>query len=305
MGPRDITEDDIGIKVLYEPPSKDEIEVDIVFIHGIGAHPDYTWRKNISPGEPPRFVNWLSDPEMLPAALPNVRIMRYGYMSNWFGENLIQQNITRVTQRFLISLRRYRKEPACQTRPLLIGAHCFGGLVALDAFVTATRQPKDWPNIYNYITGIVFFGTPFRGADGEGQMKLIEAAQALHSGKVDASVLRITQRNDEVLQRILNDFEDFHRHQETEMTLVCFYETKTCDVMSILGKEGHLALRVDETSGRLDRAKGIPLQRTHFNMNKFSTPREEEYMVVSDEIEEMVKKAPGLLATRFKRTDSM
>ncbi|KAI1092559.1 hypothetical protein F5B19DRAFT_194592 [Rostrohypoxylon terebratum] len=238
---RGVTENDIGIKILYEPPLKEDIEVDIVFIHGIGAHPDDTWCKKIHSGETPRFVNWLSDPEMLPAALPNVRIMRYGYKSDWFGDNLIQQNVTRVKQRFLMSLKRYRKEPACQKRPLLIGAHCFGGLVALDAFVTATRQPKDWPNISDYITGMVFFGTPFRGADGEGQMRLIEAAQALHSGKVDPGVLRITQRNDELLQRILNDFEDVHRYQENETTLVCFYETVACDVMSILGKEGKLS----------------------------------------------------------------
>lgn len=297
---RDITEDDTGIKILYEPPPEKEIEVDIVFIHGIGAHPDDTWCKNVGSKETPRFVNWLSDRKMLPAALPNARIMRYGYMSEWFGDNFIQQNVTRVTQRFLGSLKRVRKEQACQTRPLLIGAHCFGGLVALDAFVTVTRQPKLWPSIYNYITGMLFFGTPFRGAHGEGQMKLIEAAQALHSGKVDDGVLRITQRNDELLQRILNEFEDFHKEQEGETILKCFFETKRCNVMAVLGMEGELTLRVDETSGRLDRAKGIPLFRNHFDMNKFGAPNEEEYMAVLVEIDEMVKEAPGLLATRFK-----
>lgn len=39
-------------------------------------------------------------------------------------------------------------------------------------------------------------------------------------------------------------------------------------------------------------------------MNKFGAPNEEEYMAVLVEIDEMVKEAPGLLATRFKRMDS-
>jgi hypothetical protein len=55
-------------------------------------------------------------------------------------------------------------------------------------------------------------------------------------------------------------------------------------------------LRVDETAGCLDRAEKIGLQRTHFNMNKFGNPEEEEYLTVLDEIEKMVVAAPDMLA---------
>lgn len=45
---------------------------------------------------------------MLPAAVPNARIMRYGYMSAWFGNDAIQQNVTEVADRFLRALKRER-----------------------------------------------------------------------------------------------------------------------------------------------------------------------------------------------------
>lgn len=51
----------------------------IVAVHGIGADPDKTW--TAAKGG----VNWLTDPRMLPKAVPSARIMRFGYRSSWYG----------------------------------------------------------------------------------------------------------------------------------------------------------------------------------------------------------------------------
>ena len=59
-------------------------------MHGIGAHPDDTWSKNVGTKEAPQWVNWLQQPEMLPAAAPTARIMRYGYESQWFGDDTVE-----------------------------------------------------------------------------------------------------------------------------------------------------------------------------------------------------------------------
>lgn len=57
-------------------------------VHGIGAHPDNTWCKNVAPdGQDKQYVNWLENEEMLPSIAPQARIMRYGYESQWFGDN--------------------------------------------------------------------------------------------------------------------------------------------------------------------------------------------------------------------------
>jgi hypothetical protein len=87
----------------------------IVAIHGLGAHPDDTWTKKVEfsvdndQDQKSQWVNWLSDPNMLPLAIPNARIMRYGYESAWFGHEAMQTRVSAVARRLLISLRRERR----------------------------------------------------------------------------------------------------------------------------------------------------------------------------------------------------
>jgi len=86
---------------------------------------------------------------MLPKAVPDTRIMRYGYESQWFGTEATRHRVAGVAQRLLISLRRerkvylYHKGPDAgramliiakefPLRPLVFIAHCFGGLVVLE-----------------------------------------------------------------------------------------------------------------------------------------------------------------------------
>jgi hypothetical protein len=130
---RPVTSDDIGLKVLRKItlevaqspecvecvlpnslfvicPFKHYIDTcSIVAIHGIGAHPDDSWYKNVGDKEIPRWVNWLEAEDMLPKIVPSARIMRYGYESKWFGEGAIKQKASTVAQRLLLALKRERK----------------------------------------------------------------------------------------------------------------------------------------------------------------------------------------------------
>lgn len=125
-----MTNDDIGLKVLREAPVEEEATqiveyvriyhplalicakpLSIVAIHGLGAHPDDSWCKNVGTREEPQWLNWLIEDTMLPAVATNARIMRYGYQSGWFGKETIQQNVATVADRLLIALKRKRKVP--------------------------------------------------------------------------------------------------------------------------------------------------------------------------------------------------
>lgn len=82
-------------------------------VHGRGAHPDHTWcelrRDGLDKKDPASYINWLSDPEMLPKRFPDARIMRYGYNSDWFGGNRVVTSPRIVSKKLLQQLELQRQ----------------------------------------------------------------------------------------------------------------------------------------------------------------------------------------------------
>ncbi|KAH0172171.1 hypothetical protein KCU67_g1848, partial [Aureobasidium melanogenum] len=324
---REVTEDDTGIRVLWEPRQV-EAEgsgqiIDIVAIHGIGAHPDDTWCKLRKAGldvtRPENYVNWLNDPNMLPSRIPNARIMRYGYQSAWHGAEVTEQGTSLVAprviktktsdvaQRFLQALVRERKLPERrQKRPLIIVAHCFGGLVVLKAILEARDNPEKWPHIFQSVTGLIFLGTPFRGAEGISQSEMLQAALSKYDqGQVQPEVLKILDPGNELLQNFVDKFGEI-RSKPNKAHVACFYETKPCDIGRIIGQAGKNAFMVSESSGCLDVSDNTEkwsLERDHFGMNKFRNPNEEDFQIVCEVLEKMVDAAPDLLLARSREDE--
>jgi hypothetical protein len=84
-----------------------------VAIHGLGAHPDHTWTENINRHNDKKaeYVGWLQAKDMLPNAVPNARILRFGYKSQWFGKADQEAgvvNLSSVAERLLRALERDR-----------------------------------------------------------------------------------------------------------------------------------------------------------------------------------------------------
>ncbi|RDW60746.1 hypothetical protein BP6252_12129 [Coleophoma cylindrospora] len=301
---RTVTEADIGLRVL-RPPSLEPAEpavpiIDIVAIHGIGAHPDDTWCKKVgSDGAEAKYVNWLKDDHMLPSIAPNARVLRYGYESQWFGNDAIRQKASDVAKRFLIALRRERKD--CQNRPLIFIAHCFGGLVILKALLEALYHKDEWPGVFDSTTGLIFFGTPFRGAGGMKLSELLEAARREYEeDQIQTEALQILEPGNEFLQGLVDDFGKT-RSKENKALVTCFYELKSSNVGAIVGKQNRTRFVVNESSGCLDLSdltEKYSLSRTHFNMNKFGSPDEEDFLTVRDVIEKIVEMSPKLVLAR-------
>ena len=75
----------------------------------MGAHPDDTWCKQVEKEGTTTYVNWLKDKDMLPATIPQARIMRYGYHSKWFAQGAIKTRCAEISQRILLALKLKRK----------------------------------------------------------------------------------------------------------------------------------------------------------------------------------------------------
>ncbi|KAI0818353.1 hypothetical protein GGR55DRAFT_674187 [Xylaria sp. FL0064] len=195
---------------------------------------------------------------MLPAALPNARILRFGAKMQWFGDKVIKQGVSSVAELLLIALSRDRKENGSRNRPLIFIAHCFGGLAVVQAPLDAANS-QDRQHIFKSVTGIAFMGTPFRGAEQTGQRQLVKKARESYDN-ADPGILDITRPNNEMLKRLVRNFMQKLKLVRSTLQLVCFYELEPVDVMAVVGtSQRQRTIRVDEVSGCLDGAKSIPL----------------------------------------------
>ncbi|KAF1952142.1 hypothetical protein CC80DRAFT_495479, partial [Byssothecium circinans] len=226
--------------------------------------------------------------------------MRYGYQSQWFGKEAMQQSASTVADRLLRALKRKRKDISC--RPMLFVAHCFGGLVVLKALLEAEQYPSEWPRVFPSTTGLVFFGTPFRGAGGMEQMEMLEAARREYDNdQVQPTALEVLQPGNAYLKEVVDGFLKKMRGQTNKTQIACFYELKASDVGRIVGGQSRTRFVVSESSGCLDlsaETSKYSLSRTHFNMNKFGKVTEEDFETVAEVIEAMVNESPKLVWAR-------
>lgn len=78
----------------------------IVAVHGIGATPERAWCEKNSK------IDWLKDETMLPSAIPEARILRFGYDSQWLGRDPVRTSIVAIANKLLAALEPLRKVSA-------------------------------------------------------------------------------------------------------------------------------------------------------------------------------------------------
>ncbi|KAK4991376.1 hypothetical protein LTR66_006561 [Elasticomyces elasticus] len=173
----------------------------------------------------------------------------------------------------------------------------------MKALFEAERDANRWPGIFASTAGLMFFGTPFRGAEGMRQSEMLEAAlREYEPEQVQEDVLRILKPGDEFLQELVDKFGET-RSQANKAHVACFYELKPSNVGAIVGGQARTRFVVSESSGCLDLSDSTEkysLARTHFNMNKFGKVTEEDYEMVCEVVKRMVAMAPELLLARSR-----
>ena len=76
-------------------------------MHGLAAIPAFTWKVKGAD------MSWLEDPKMLPAAIPNARILRFGYNSIWYGKNPVRTSVAEAAKVLLTEMKYKRKVQPC------------------------------------------------------------------------------------------------------------------------------------------------------------------------------------------------
>jgi len=290
--PREIKASQIGLRVWVQPKETDDVELDVVAVHGLGQDPDETWVHETT------GINWLKHEKMLPSALKKARIMRFGYNSVWFGDNAIKQSLATVARKLLSTLKGQREE--CQQRPIIFIGHCLGGLVIEQAYVNAKLDPDQYPGIYDSITGIVFLGTPHRGnLESKATQAVIFDAIARARMQVQDNILHTLAQDNDTLLNVVTQFTRDVGKRQRPPELYCFYEQKACNVGGeTAGIETPMEFVVNESSGAFDQYPKDGLELNHFQMNKFEDEEDGNYQSVRGAIVDMMKAARGIMNGR-------
>jgi hypothetical protein len=102
--------------------------------------------------------------------------------------------------------------------------------------VDARHDKGEWPGIFASTTGLVFFGTPFRGAEGMSQIEMLEAARREYQeDDTQPEVLKILEPGNEFLHELVDQFGKTQR-QVNKAQVACFYELKSSNIGKIVGK---------------------------------------------------------------------
>src|SRR5947209_7185198 len=114
------------------------------------------------------------------------------------------------------------------------------------------NEKDEWPGIYASMTGIAFFGTPFRGAGGLNQAEMLAAAyREYDQDQVQSIMLEVLQPDNDYLIDLVQSFEKARtRWQQHEAQIACFYETKSSNVGKVVGKEDRIVRRPPRTLSR-------------------------------------------------------
>jgi hypothetical protein len=92
--------------------------------------------------------------------------------------------------------------------------------------------------VFSSTTGLIFFGTPFRGAEGMNQMEMLEAARREHhEDQVLPTTLEVLQPGNVYLKEVVEGYLKKTRGQTNKTQIACFYELKSSNVGRIVGKE--------------------------------------------------------------------
>lgn len=152
-----MTPDTEGLHPIANIDRPDRV-ADIVFVHGLGGSSHKTWRHG-KEGDSDHFF-W---PEELGDELPQCGVWSLGYEAGiipWFGADGLP-----IEDR-AVNLAHKLTTAGLGDRPVVFITHSMGGLMVKEIVVQAlTAGDAAWSRLVSRIAGIVFCGTPHRGAD--------------------------------------------------------------------------------------------------------------------------------------------
>ncbi|RYP74219.1 hypothetical protein DL771_003152 [Monosporascus sp. 5C6A] len=224
-----------ALHTLQLPTSGHENQLlDIVAVHGLNGHYMKSWTAKSKTG---KTTMWLKD--LLPEKLPGARIMTFEYDARAVA-NASPHGVRENAVKLIRALRDKKEENALRTS-------------ANDKDHASIRE------ISECTKGIVFFGTPHRGADDAKWAALIGGILSTTIGRPPPQLLDTLYTNSEGLMKISEDFRPIAKNY----AIASFYEEHVHRVL------GHLIVDKISAVMGLSHEETMMMGGTHSSMCKF------------------------------------
>ncbi|KAI0852003.1 hypothetical protein F5Y00DRAFT_274251 [Daldinia vernicosa] len=261
----------------------EEVHLDIVAVHGLGAHPYYSWKANAPPNstgvpeEDEVGINWLEHDDFLKKDFKNVRILSYSYNADWF----VDASLSTASQKaltFLETLSEFR-EKTKKTPPILFIGHSFGGILVKYAIHSAHSDSR-FGDISRDTAGILFLGTPHQGSTVSWIGEIL-ARLTILSGS-DTTLLKLLSHGSSALLDLKRDFSAAVTSiiNQKPLLVYSFYETLPTFRYGV-----SLGVIVGPQSATLDIGKHIPVNTDHSGLNKCKTRKDDLYVKICSAIQ--------------------
>ncbi|KAI6082449.1 hypothetical protein F4821DRAFT_215546 [Hypoxylon rubiginosum] len=281
---RDISTNRPPLEILYSGPTdaaRGQVEVDIVAVHGLGSNVDWSWIWQDKSGRRPP-VHWLKDLEMLPAVVPNTRIMVYSYESRWHA-NAPKTRLELCGEALVRSLHHFRSQTL--ERPIIFVAHSLGGLVVLHGLLYADRT-EEFKYLPRNTIGFAALGTPFRGSTMQSLGEKVAWLMALAGFHSHDGIIKELEPDNKHIADKVHAFSQLRN--KMNLPICCFIELCDSDYGKRVVITGLARGRVvDEESAHIPGWDRVGLNADHFKLNKFSGPSDGSFIAVSNEIRKM------------------
>ncbi|KKK26513.1 hypothetical protein ARAM_001005, partial [Aspergillus rambellii] len=221
-----------------------------VFVHGLNPfsrndHPFKTWTHQ-------NGTFWPRD--YLPQDVPHARVFVYGYNSSVADPQAMSTASIKDHANTLLNLLDMERSPLLNARApkIIFIGHSLGGLVIKQALLNA-HEDRKYTAIRTDTCGLVFFGTPHRGAKGVELGKIAaKIAKFVAKGHASNDLLECLEHNSLFTRQMSSQFS----HQLEDYHVISFVEGKEVFIAGA-GPASVSHLVVDEESAIL----GLPGQR--------------------------------------------
>lgn len=244
-----------GIRVWYDCP---DAAVDICFVHGLTGDRERTWTAD------GQSIPWPQ--ALLPPKLDRARILTYGYDAYVVRKSVASSNrlIDHATN-LLVDLASDRDLCNATSRALIFVAHSLGGLVCKRAILMSRNNPETHlQSIFDALKGVIFMGTPHKGAWMADWAKIPVSALGLVKSS-NVVLLDFLQTNNQLLESVQVDFLAMVRQLREDgrgIEMTCFFEE-----LPILGA----GMIVSRESATFEGYAARSIYANHRDMAKFET----------------------------------